>query len=113
MTTVTVCSKLPFDFIAEHAGKKVTFLGGKAISADTGDFYLTGGYGMTNNVDKAWFDGWAEAAGDFAPLVNGAIFAEAQNKAEDAARERKKSVRTGLEQKSEHELGVMAVPKED
>lgn len=106
--TVTVCSKLPWDFIAEAGGKSVTFAGAKAIDPiDDRTAYLTAGYGLTPGVDAEWFDLWqAEVTPEFGPLKNMAIFAEAPAKAADAAKELAKSVKSGLEQKSDAEVGV-------
>lgn len=108
MATVTVCSKLPFDFVAECAGVSVTFAGARGIDPATGDKYLIDGFGMTPGVDADWFALWAEEAADFMPLKNGVIFAAAATKAADESKERKKSTRSGMEQKSTESLGVEA-----
>lgn len=107
-TTLTVCSKLPWDFVAEAGGKSVTFFGAKAIDpVDGKSAYLTGGYGLTPGVDAAWFDQWTkEVTPDFAPLKNKTIFTETATKAGDAAKELAKSVKSGLEQKTDAEVGV-------
>lgn len=109
-STVTVCSKLPWDFVAEAGGKSVTFAGAKAIDPIDGKTaYLTAGYGLTPGVDAEWFDLWQkEVTPEFGPLKNMAIFAEATPKAADAAKELAKSVKSGLEQKSDKEVGVEA-----
>ena len=107
-TTVTVCSKLPWDFVAEAAGKSVVFAGAKEIDPIDGRTpFLTGGYGLTPGVDAGWFELWqAEVTPEFGPLKSMAIFAEVPNKAEDAAKELKKSVKSGFEQKTDEEVGV-------
>ncbi len=112
MPTLTVCSRLPFHFVAESAGKKVTFNGAKATDI-TGDQVLIDGFGLTPGIDADWFDGWAKEAGDFAPLASGVIFTAAANKAADEAKELAPEVKSGMEQKSPEELGVQAMPKED
>jgi hypothetical protein len=105
--TVTVCSKLPFGFWAEAKGGKVKFHinGAKGIDV-TGEAVLTPGYGLTPNVPKADFDAWKAEAVDFAPLLNGSIFASEPNKAVDEAKEMDGEVSSGFEQKSPEELGV-------
>ncbi|AOR76336.1 hypothetical protein [Novosphingobium resinovorum] len=107
--TLTVCSKLPFDFAAEHGGKTVVFKGGKAIDPVTREPYLTGGYGLTRDVDADWFAAWSDAVGDFKPLQTGAIFSSTSKDPEAEAAEMNGEVATGLEQKSAEELGVEVV----
>lgn len=111
--TVTVASKLPFSYAAETSdGAKVVFVGGKSKD-HTGEGFLTNDFGLTHGVDKAWFDKWKAEAFDFPALKNGIIFAEASpDKAADAGKERKKETRTGLEQKTADELGVVVVEKD-
>ncbi|MBF5091286.1 hypothetical protein F1640_14960 [Novosphingobium sp. NBM11] len=106
--TVTVCSKLPWDFIAEAGGKAVVFAGAKAIDPVDGKTpFLIEGYGLTPGVDAEWFDLWqAEVTPEFGPLKNMSIFAEAPAKAADASKEIAKSVKSGLEQKTDAEVGV-------
>lgn len=113
MGTVTVCSKLPFGFQAEHDGKTVLFNGARAIDPTDGRDVLIDGFGMTPDVDADWFEAWKNAAGDFAPLQTGAIFAAAPNKADAEAKEKAKTVKSGLEQKSETDLGVEVVAKDN
>ena len=113
MATVTVCSKLPFGFVAEFAGKSVTFNGARMLDPVTKDPILIDGYGMTHGVDADWFTGWKESVGNFPPVLNGAIFAAAANKADAEAAERAPEVSTGLEQKSSDELGVEVVAMEN
>lgn len=111
--TVTVGSKLPFDFIAEVGDVKVTFKGAVADTQLEGKM-LTGGFGLTSGVDADFYAAWREAMGPkFGPLANGSIFAEGgDDKANDAAKERKKSVKSGYEQKAAEELGVVVVKDE-
>lgn len=104
--TLTVCSKLPFDFAAEHGGKTVIFKGGKSVDPITGEPYLTGGYGLTRDVDAEWFEEWSKAVGDFKPLQTGAIFSSTSKDPAAEAAEMNSEVVTGLEQKSAEELGV-------
>lgn len=106
--TITVCSKLPWDFIAEAGGKSVTFNGAKALDPIDGKTaYLIPGYGLTPNVDAAWFQLWQETVTpEFGPLKSMAIFGEATPKAADAAKELSPSVKSGFEQKTDAEVGV-------
>jgi hypothetical protein len=112
MATVTVCSRLPFNFVAEFAGKKVVFNGSKGKDI-TGEAVLIDGFGLTTGVDSEWFDGWAKEAHDFVPLQTGVIFTAAPANAADEAKELAPEVKSGLEPKSPEELGVEAVPAED
>ncbi|NML93799.1 hypothetical protein [Novosphingobium olei] len=111
MATVTVCSKLPFDFKAEFGGTSVVFNGAKGVDV-TGEPVLLEGYGMTPGVDSEWFEGWKKDAAEFPAVVNGVIFASAANKAQDEAKELAGEVKSGLEQKSADELGVEVSVKE-
>lgn len=112
--TITVASKLPFDFVAEtRDGTKVTFAGAKSVDA-FGEKFLTDTFGLTSGVDADWFLRWADEVGDFAPLKSGAIFtADTREKARDASTERKKNVKTGMEQKTPEELGVEVVENKE
>jgi hypothetical protein len=112
-STVTVCSKLPFDFVAEFGGKNVTFAGGRTMDRTTGDLHLTGEFGITPDVDADWWKGWTTAAHDFMPLQTGAIFASTSAEPHAEARERKRSVKSGLEQKTPEELGVQVTASEE
>lgn len=105
---VTVCSKLPFDFRAEAGGKTVVFNGAKGFDV-TGEAVLLGGFMLTPGVPKDFWDAWVEQAGDFAALANGTIFAADPAQALDESKELDPEVTTGLEQKSEDELGVQVV----
>lgn len=107
--TVTVASKLPFAFIAEFGGKKVTFEG----SPHHAEFGMADAYGLTPGVDADWFSGWKKQAADFDALTNGVIFAADDAKAGDEAKEKKSNVKSGMEQKTAEELGVEVVAKED
>lgn len=110
--TVTVASKLPFDFIAEVGDVKVTFKGA-TVTDGMGEKFLSGGFGLTPDVDEDFYLQWLERVGDFAAVKNGAIFAEASvEAAKGASEERKKQVKSGLEQKTEEELGVKVVANE-
>lgn len=102
--TVTVCSKLPFGFVAEFGGKKVTFRG-----VGHGEEGLSDAYGLTPGVDADWYAGWVKDAGDFAPLQSGVIFSSADNKAADESAEMQGDIASGLEQKSAEDLGVEVV----
>lgn len=102
--TVTVCSKLPWGIWAEVKGVRAFHINGAKAVDHTGEAFLLEGYGLTPGVDKAAYDAWVAEVGDFAPLVNGSIFAAAANKAADEAKEMASDVKSGLEQKPEDEL---------
>lgn len=89
-TTVSVVNKLPCGLTVDHKDKTVTFKGAN----DEGS---VAGFGITPEVDRDWFVDWAKTHPDFPALKNGAIFIQEAAKARDAARERKKDVKTGLE----------------
>lgn len=111
--TVTVCSKLPFDFIAEVEGVKVKFAGAAATDA-FGERHLTSNFGLTHGVDATFYAKWKKEMGDFAPLKNGSIFAESTaEKAKGASKERKADIKSGFEQKTPEEMSVEAVVDKD
>ena len=58
MATVTVCSKLPFGFVAEFAGKSVTFNGARMLDPVTKDPILIDGSSERAKVEVA---GWQVA----------------------------------------------------
>lgn len=94
--TVTVACNLPHGLTIEHKGKRVTLAGAnhpKALSTDT---TLSGTWGLTPNVDKAWFDDWARESKHSA-VANGNIFAAQANKAPDMAEEFADAIPTGTD----------------
>lgn len=87
---VTVGCKLPNGLLLEQDGYTVQLNGANASN-------LVGGYGLTENVDKAAFDKWIKVHGDQAYVKNELVFAQAKtNSAESKAKENA-DVKSGLE----------------
>ncbi|WP_147196028.1 hypothetical protein [Pantoea sp. CCBC3-3-1] len=87
---VTVGCKLPNGLVIDIDGYTVTLNGANSSN-------IVGGYGLTENVDKAAFDKWLKAHGDQAYVKNELVFAQAKtNSAESKAKENA-DVKSGLE----------------
>jgi hypothetical protein len=104
MPQITVASKLPFGVRATFNGKTVTFAGRPANSPPQT-------VGLTFNVDADWFAGWVAEAKDFAPLEKGLIYSAKSEADANAQAKELAEVKTGLEQKSGDELGVLVSAK--
>lgn len=89
-TTVTVACKLPHGLHLDHAGKRVTVNG-----ANTSN--VIGGHGLTEGIDKEFFDEWLKANADHPAVKNKLIFAH--DKARNAAAQAREqaSNKTGVE----------------
>ncbi|WP_277966721.1 hypothetical protein [Pantoea trifolii] len=88
---VTVGCKLPNGLVLDVEGSQQIVLNG-ANSAT-----VIGGYGLTENVDKAVFDKWLEQHKDQPYVKNELVFAQAKtNSAESKAKENA-DVKSGLE----------------
>lgn len=87
---VTVGCKLPNGLLIDVGGKVVRLLGANSSS-------VIGGYGLTEGVDKDYFDTWLKEHAN-QPYVKGdLVFAQAKtNSAQSKASENAK-VKTGLE----------------
>lgn len=87
---VTVGCKLPNGLVVDIDGYTVTLNGANASN-------IVGGYGLTENVDKAAFEKWMKAHADQPYVKNELVFAQAKtNSAESKAKENA-SVKSGLE----------------
>ncbi len=87
---VTVGCKLPNGLVVDIDGYTVTLNGANASN-------IVGGYGLTENVDKAAFEKWLKAHADQPYVKNELIFAQAKtNSAESKAKENA-AVKSGLE----------------
>jgi len=87
---VTVGCKLPNGIVMEVDGRELVLNGANASS-------VIGGYGLTENVDKAAFDKWMETHKDQPYVKNELVFAQAKtNSAESKAKENA-DVKSGLE----------------
>lgn len=114
--TVTVACKLPGGLHAhllldDGAKVFVTFAGsgaerrlqraddaGRPITVDP-DMVgsVRGGFGLTPNVDKAWWDAWLKQNGEYPPVKKGLIFASAQHASAIAKTKDHAEIRNGLE----------------
>jgi hypothetical protein len=87
---VTVGCKLPNGLVLEQDGYTVQLNGANVSN-------LVGGYGLTENVDKAAFDKWIKTHADQPYVKNELVFAQAKtNSAESKAKENA-DVKSGLE----------------
>lgn len=112
MSKVTVGCRLPTGIILrladDQGNEKQVELKGQNADMNGAIFIQPTHCGYTE-VDKDFWDAWVAKNADFAPLVNGAIFAEAtEAKAKGAARERVKE-KTGLEGAVAEENGLKKV----
>jgi hypothetical protein len=87
---LVVGCKLPNGLVIDIDGYSVTLNGANSSN-------VVGGYGLTENVDKAAFDKWIKAHADQPYVKNELVFAQAKtNSAESKAKENA-SVKSGLE----------------
>lgn len=112
MSKVTVGCRLPTGIIlrlADAQGNE-TQVELKGQNADmNGAIFIQPTHCGYTEVDKDFWDAWIAKHSDFAPVVSGAIFAEAtESKARGAAKERVKD-KTGLEGVSTDGNGVKKV----
>lgn len=88
--TVTVGCKLPHGLIMELGEKKITINGLNTSK-------IIGGHGITENVDKAFFDAWMEKNKELSFVKGGFLFAHTKPvNTEAEAKDRAKN-ETGLE----------------
>lgn len=103
-STVTIGCKLPNGIILRVAsGASVTLNGANASR-------IVGGYGLTPDVDKGFWEAWKKEYATFEPLKNDLIFVQdSASKAEGQAREQA-DVKSGLEplNKDQPAAGVQA-----
>ena len=112
MSKVTVGCRLPNGLVlrlqdGKGGEKRVTLRGQNADM--NGALYIQPTHCGYTEVDKDFWDEWIAKHSDFAPVVSGAVFAEAtESKARGAAKERVKD-KTGLEGVSTDGNGVKKV----
>lgn len=87
---IIVGCKLPHGLEIQLAGKTVVLAG--ANSTD-----ITGGYGLTRDVDKAAFDQWLLDYKDFPAVQQGLVFAQTSEHKARAQATEQADVRTGME----------------
>ncbi|MEX3614242.1 MAG: hypothetical protein VB141_10935 [Burkholderia gladioli] len=91
MATVSVGCKLPHGLIIQIPGSKPIRLNGANSSI------LAHGHGVTDGVDKSFFEKWKELYKDFLPLKQGLIFSHDRADAVAAEASEKVKNRTGFE----------------
>lgn len=87
---VTVGCKLPNGLVLDIDGYSVTLKGANASN-------VIGGYGLTENVDKAAFDKWLKTHSDQPYVKNELIFAQAKTNSAEAKAKENAKVKSGLE----------------
>lgn len=90
MATVTVGCKLPSGLIINMEGREVTLKGANSS-------LVIGGFGLTEGVDKAFFDTWLARNQDFPAVENGLIFVQSTTKNAEAEATEKQALRSGFE----------------
>jgi hypothetical protein len=88
--TVSVGCKLPHGLHLDINGNRVTLLGSNSS-------LVIGGHGITENVDKEFFDNWLSLHKDSAAVKNGLIFAHDKTSNVKAEAQEKKKNRNGFE----------------
>jgi hypothetical protein len=90
MATVTVGCKLPHGLHLDLNGKRVTLLG-------TNSSAVIGGHGITENVDKEFFEKWMSLNKESAAVKAGLIFAHERAGNAQAEAKEKKENKNGFE----------------
>ncbi len=90
MPQITVGCKLPNGLHLDHGGKRVTLKGSNAS-------VVIGGHGITEGVDKDFFDAWMEAHKDFQAVKQGLIFAHGKKANVEAEAKEKATNPSGFE----------------
>lgn len=90
MSTITVGCKIINGIILRHQGKSVTLAGAGASR-------IIGGYGLTEGVDKEFFDAWCAANADSALLSGELVFAQDKAGAAAAQAKEQEDVKSGFE----------------
>lgn len=91
MPQVTVACKLPHGLIIQIPGAAPVRLNGANSSN------VIGGHGLTEGVDKEFFDKWASIYKDFKPLKLGLIFAQEKAASAQAQAKEQAANKTGFE----------------
>ncbi|MCU5775118.1 hypothetical protein N5923_23330 [Erwiniaceae bacterium BAC15a-03b] len=87
---VTVGCKLPNGLLIDVGGK-ITHLQGANSSN------VIGGYGLTESVDKEYFEAWLKEHADQPYVKNELVFAQAKTNSAQSKATENASVKTGLE----------------
>jgi hypothetical protein len=87
---LTIGCKLPSGLHLDHEGKRVTLNGSNSSN-------IIGGYGLTHNVDQAFWEAWKKAHADFEPLKQGLIFAQEKEANARAEASDKQALENGFE----------------
>lgn len=90
MATVTVGCKLPHGIHMDLDGKRVTLNGSNSSN-------VIGGHGITENVDKEFFDKWVAQRKDSPMVKNGLVFAHERSGNAQAEAKEKAKTKTGFE----------------
>lgn len=90
MATITVGCKLPHGIHMDLDGKRVTLNGANSAA-------VIGGHGITENVDKEFFDKWVGQRKDTPMIKNGLIFAHDRAVNAQAEAKEKAGNKTGFE----------------
>ncbi len=88
--TVTVGCKLPHGLHLDINGKRVTVNGVNSTE-------IIGGYGMTKDVDKEFFDAWMALNREHPAVKNELIFSDVQTSSAHAKAVERKDEKTGFE----------------
>jgi len=110
--TISVACNLPHGLTIDHKGKSITLAGAnhpKAIATTTA---VSGQWGITHNVDKAWLDDWMRTAKHPA-VANGNIMPTAANKAVDMVEELGAEISTGVDALDPEKPGPGVEPVKD
>ena len=90
MPLITVACKLPHG-LEIRVGDKTQVLKG------TNSSLVIGGHGITEGIDKDFFDGWLAANKDAAAVINGLIFAHGKTESVKAEAAEKTGNKNGFE----------------
>lgn len=90
MSTVTIGCKLPNGILMELGDKQVVINGANSSE-------IIGGHGLTENVDKSFFDAWMERNKELKFVKIGHIFAHEKTASTKAQAKERAKEKTGLE----------------
>lgn len=97
MSTVTVCSKLPFGLQLEHGGKTFRIDGAnKSSMRDFNGCVLPGAVAVTD-VDAQLWSAWLEANPTHEFVRKGLVFSQKDRRSADAEIKEKEKVLSGLQ----------------
>lgn len=87
---VTVGCKLPNGLLIDVGGKVVHILGANSSN-------VIGGYGLTENVDKEFFETWLKEHASQPYVKNELVFAQAKTNSAQSKANENAGIKTGLE----------------